>query len=522
MFIKNLTEEYKIYEELKNTKVDSTVGYLIDGKWFDAWIEYIETSLLPTKKPYKDINSKLQSKKTTYKKIVLNWKDKIYLLNYNVWHKLISIYTSSLTLSLHEHKKLSAYYTPTKEDCCILNIPDSYLIHIPFKKQTLNVSFKKALESKDVTVEESSLVKKPSNITTGSLSSENTCNTLPAYNEELKHKSIIKQKPKFISLLKGLFKVPPRKKSKDSSEEIEPEEEWSDMEEISLSEGLVGIINRGSNCYINASLQCLLSIPKLVDYFLNERYKGVEEHQSKKVCNMMTKLCEKVFKDQIKLIAIKSFINMCPLGQQDAHEFLLKILFPAIQEETQPNSKQPLPNKRDLNEVIIWHKKYNTVIEKLFGGVYRNSVRCKNFGHNSVSYDSFIGISVSIAGSSLLSSLRGEMSATKLAEYNCVYCNKVSEVIKTTEIELAPRYLIFHLKRLINHAKKVKEFISYPMNLNVKEFCSDKSREIQYTLVAICIHQGEHNKGHFYSICKRNNNVNHSHNNSGTYLMIRK
>eukprot|EP00826_Nyctotherus_ovalis_P015988 TRINITY_DN14598_c0_g1_i4.p1 TRINITY_DN14598_c0_g1~~TRINITY_DN14598_c0_g1_i4.p1 ORF type:complete len:317 (+),score=17.08 TRINITY_DN14598_c0_g1_i4:516-1466(+) len=90
-----------------------------------------------------------------------------------------------------------------------------------------------------------------------------------------------------------------------------------------------GFKNYDVNCYINATLQCLLCIPEMNTYFLERQYKNSSMHRKESsfpVCDLIADLYDKAFSENTRnWIAPRSLVKICSSGQQDAHEFLWKL-----------------------------------------------------------------------------------------------------------------------------------------------------------------------------------------------------
>lgn len=100
---------------------------------------------------------------------------------------------------------------------------------------------------------------------------------------------------------------------------------------------IVGLKNYGSNCYINSLLQCIFSISKFSEVFLNTGYRryGSEHSRSPIVSQALGKLFDKMSAYGGVIIAPTNFLNSCsklrpdfqiPYQQQDTAEFLIFLL----------------------------------------------------------------------------------------------------------------------------------------------------------------------------------------------------
>ncbi len=242
----------------------------------------------------------------------------------------------------------------------------------------------------------------------------------------------------------------------------------------------VGMKNYGTTCYLNATLQCLLCIPEMNTYFVEGHFAKIT-HQTRQpdfvVCHSMATLYGEIFKDPpphfIAPKVIVDFPNLCPSGQQDAHEFIWKRLFPCIQDETNPAIKRPKRGTCSFKSMWGWYQRYNnSIFDKLFAGLYESKVQCKSCQNVSPTYDPFLDISLPVAKRTLESSLKLHFKDEILSmgdSYKCEKCQTEVAAIKSLKIAKAPRYLILHLKRLVGGHKKISTFIQYPMVLDISE-----------------------------------------------------
>jgi len=277
----------------------------------------------------------------------------------------------------------------------------------------------------------------------------------------------------------------------------------------------VGFKNYGANCYVNASLQCLLSIPEMNTYFLDGHYKQTKCTTKKSdfnVCDTISQLYQEVFADPTpSWVGPKKVATMLPSGQQDAHEFIWKKLFTHIQDETNPKVKKPRKENMDHKQSWEWYKRnYNSIFDILFAGLYESRVECEVCHNISTTYDPFLDISLPISKKSLESCLKLHFQDEELSKsdcYKCEKCKKPVDAIKSLKIAKPPRYLILHLKRLVGGSKKISTFIQYPHVLDMAEYCSEATKEAAYSLFALCVHNGGAQSGHYYALGRRGTKV---------------
>ncbi len=264
--------------------------------------------------------------------------------------------------------------------------------------------------------------------------------------------------------------------SKEGEEVVSEDESDEELWLGSVAGRPVGMKNYGANCYVNAALQCLLSLPEMNCYFLESQYQKITYPTSvtnRRVCKDLTSFYRDIFKTKGSnpVVRPNSFVGMCPGGQQDAHEFFWKKLFPCIQDETNPAKKMKRNGGWDGRKSWKWYSMYNkSILDMLLGGQFEGQVVCKKCGYSSRVYDPFLGLSLAAVGDTLEDCLDAEFESADLGKdsgYMCEKCRKVTAITKSTHIDKPPKYFILHLKRLVGSAKKISKFIKYPMSLDI-------------------------------------------------------
>eukprot|EP00826_Nyctotherus_ovalis_P062072 TRINITY_DN8915_c0_g1_i2.p1 TRINITY_DN8915_c0_g1~~TRINITY_DN8915_c0_g1_i2.p1 ORF type:complete len:344 (-),score=50.24 TRINITY_DN8915_c0_g1_i2:228-1259(-) len=263
-----------------------------------------------------------------------------------------------------------------------------------------------------------------------------------------------------------------------------------------LTPPAVGLDNIGTNCYANSGVQCILCVPELNAYFLTERFaKDLQSSESINFCRAIAEVYRSIFtSSEAANVSSKPMTDLCPLGQNDTHEFFTKSLFPRLGEEVQfiPNSSA--------------HKK--GIIESVFGGVLANKTVCKTCFKESVKHDAFLDLSLAISGNSLEECLDQYFLEEELKDiYFCERCNSLQSAVRGVRMHQCPKYLILHLKRLLPE-RKITKVIKYPVELALTKFTSSRA---EYELQAVCVHTGSGAGGHFLTFAKRAAQVLYSH-----------
>uniref|UniRef100_A0A915J7T6 ubiquitinyl hydrolase 1 n=1 Tax=Romanomermis culicivorax TaxID=13658 RepID=A0A915J7T6_ROMCU len=192
-----------------------------------------------------------------------------------------------------------------------------------------------------------------------------------------------------------------------------------------------GLNNLGNTCYLNAAIQCLLSVPPFVEYFISGRYEKHINEENKlgtggllaksfaKLIREMasTNWCYKIHVGEFKRIVSKHQSRFRGYDQNDAEEFL-SYLLDALHEDLNRIIEKPYKEidddfkksderrrgglKEDENgerAVEIWaiHKSRNdSIIVDLFHFLLKSTVECSRCGEKSITFDPTAILSVPI------------------------------------------------------------------------------------------------------------------------------
>lgn len=174
--------------------------------------------------------------------------------------------------------------------------------------------------------------------------------------------------------------------------------------------------------------------------------------------------------------------------QQDAHEFLLKLIENLVQTWSKKTPKgKPKHGWRhyDCNE-----------LGKVFKGTLVNTIKCSTCTSEYSSVFPFYELNL-IWDKELLS----DETLDGNNQYKCENWDMMSDAIKTSKIDTAPPVLIVSLNRFNSYGLKLKKHFDYPMQLDLTSHFNKKGkRKLVYELTALVIHEGRFSfRGHYFS-----------------------
>lgn len=305
---------------------------------------------------------------------------------------------------------------------------------------------------------------------------------------------------------------------------------WNDIStktsipSLRAMDGLRGLVNMGSTCYMSCIIQCLARNPYFLKYSLNQtHYKECKTHNPS-ICiscaldGVVKEFYGSVSAEEMResnggLINLlncswKINENLAGYSQQDAHEFWQFLLNRLHCEYKANNGISRKDSNNDDTELC------NCIYHRVFQGFLKSSIVCPECNNNSkTSIEPFMDLSLDIKGKmNIYDCLDSFHKKEQLHDfdYNCDNCNTSQDAIKQLKISKLSAVLVLQLKRfehLMNgNSIKLNDFIEFPLYLNMKDYCDsgdqDATPDIIYELLGIICHTGTVNEGHYTAICK--------------------
>ncbi|CAD8170779.1 unnamed protein product [Paramecium octaurelia] len=278
----------------------------------------------------------------------------------------------------------------------------------------------------------------------------------------------------------------------------------------------VGLNNPKYYCYMNSTLQFLLSIKEL-----NNSLIKYPKQQNKKF-TMAYQEFLKVVQNSIpgSSISVDKLQNMCLnkfkyTQQQDAHEFLLYLLS-EIQEELvgkKQYKREEFPNAQEAWD--IYKSRNPDIITDLFAGQIASKSYCSKCKEISEGFDPILDLNLPLQKNSiprefkLYDCLQNYFKEEQINDvWKCDRCNFINKsVLRKIKLTQTPKYLILHLKRFTQTPKsqKITDEVKYPEILDIKEFCEENVEYTKYTLKGVISHMGQLNGGHYVAYTQRQN-----------------
>ncbi|XP_014836254.1 PREDICTED: ubiquitin carboxyl-terminal hydrolase 37-like isoform X1 [Poecilia mexicana] len=255
---------------------------------------------------------------------------------------------------------------------------------------------------------------------------------------------------------------------------------------------LLGFPNVNMICYMNASLQTLLTLKEFVeDIKSQEDVLALCPEAQLMRCFLDIVKCHGSPDSRLKLEVVIRFKKVLSFqapefgyeGMKDAHEFLTAVL---------DQMKNLLPPLTKMAATI--GKRYRCPVQTHLEFKMRNTRMCKGCGVKSIREESFIMLSLDlIAGGSVQNMLNVHQKERQL-EFKCE-CGGNTSVLQSRFLTL-PKYLILQLKRFTFTENLVMVKLEDPIIL-----CREMTvAGHQYSLVSVISHVGSSAKtGHYVS-----------------------
>ena len=288
-----------------------------------------------------------------------------------------------------------------------------------------------------------------------------------------------------------------------------------------------GLLNLGLSCYMNSLLQCLYYIPELREYFIENK----ESFNEKPICKALAEIMNKLKNDDSEYIIPNNFRNEIrkinklfsedkPSDVKDLFVNLVDSLIEELNSEKKTNKEY---ENNDYNEDDSFDKKKlflnlqkendnNNIINKLFGGYYLTTIKCKGTNFYTIQNESFILFDLNKiyeANKNLdFYSCFDYFVKPKFSSYYCPKCKKVHEAESTESIYKLPKILAIVLER--GKSKKFKgkfqimsEILVLQKYIDEKKYTDDKTL---YQLIGLSTHSGSSSsEGHYTACCMADN-----------------
>ncbi|QEU60034.1 Ubp8 [Kluyveromyces lactis] len=282
-------------------------------------------------------------------------------------------------------------------------------------------------------------------------------------------------------------------------------------------DGLQGLVNMGSTCFMSSIIQTIIHNPYFVEELLSHKHcnncdiksgtKCVSCALDEIACDFYgngtgTGKSSSVSKGFVNLLSASWHINHHLVGssQQDAHEYWQFLLNQLHTDHARVFGSSKAPDCQ-------------CITHRIFQGYLKNTLQCSQCGFSKTTIDPIMDLSLEIKNNpkleDCLDHFQREETLTDF-HYECQNCKQNQGVVKQLTLHKAPNVLVIQLKRfehqLNGQSAKLNDRVQFPLHLNLKPHLFQIEDEyipnIAYDLLNVVSHQGTVDQGHYTTVSK--------------------
>lgn len=277
---------------------------------------------------------------------------------------------------------------------------------------------------------------------------------------------------------------------RDSSNKAQPTEvPYKQKSSSDTAEIAAGFHNPSNYCFMNAALQCLLSVPHFAAYFHQKTFRSDRVKKSTPFCEALSNITDKYFAGE-RIIRPDSLWRITgsrfPGGRQhDLPEFL-RYLLEGLETELK---------KKDKFEATweAYSNFYNPMLLTTFCGQTIQVVSCK-CGHVSQTEQIFTDLTLDLEPT-VKKSIELYTRPEKIEGYRCEGCRKQVVINKRVRFGRLPNYLIIQIKRFESWPSPRKS--DKRVNFEERMSLDSNAGVEQFRLAAVAVHSGSLGGGHY-------------------------